>query len=136
MTLDRNFMKRLLIIVLLLFASSAWAEPIDDAAAANARGDYAAVLKIIRPLAASCVVTMTPTASATSVTWAVSPTTTVTCSKSKTGTQNEAVAASAAPPSTGDVCTGLDRWGPAYQTEANCGEKTWTSAPDGSYCCK
>ena len=45
-------MKRLLLTALLLLASSAWAGPFEDAAAANARGDYAAVLRIIRPLAA------------------------------------------------------------------------------------
>ena len=45
-------MKHLITIVLLLLASSAWAAPIDDAAAANARGDYAAELRITRPLAA------------------------------------------------------------------------------------
>ena len=44
-------MKRLLLTALLLLASSAWAAPIDDAAAANARGDFAAELKITRPLA-------------------------------------------------------------------------------------
>ena len=44
-------MKRILLTVLLLFASSAWAAPIDDAAAANVRGDYAAELRITRPLA-------------------------------------------------------------------------------------
>ena len=48
-------MKRLLLTTLLLLASSAWAAPIDDALAANARGDYAAGLKIIRPLAAKGV---------------------------------------------------------------------------------
>jgi TPR repeat protein len=44
-------MKHLITIVLLLFASPTWAAPIDDAAAANARGDYAAELRITRPLA-------------------------------------------------------------------------------------
>ena len=37
---------------LLLLTSPAWAAPIDDAAAAYARGDYAAALRITRPLAA------------------------------------------------------------------------------------
>lgn len=41
-----------LLTVILLLASSAWAGPMEDAAAANARGDYAAELRIIRPLAA------------------------------------------------------------------------------------
>ena len=45
-------MKELLFSVLLLLASSAWAGPIEDAAAAYSRGDYAAAMKIIRPLAA------------------------------------------------------------------------------------
>ena len=45
-------MKRLILTALLLLASPAWAAPIDDAAAANARGDYAAELRITRPLAA------------------------------------------------------------------------------------
>ena len=45
-------MKRLLLTALLLFASPAWTAPIDDAVAAYARGDYATVLKITRPLAA------------------------------------------------------------------------------------
>ena len=45
-------MKRLLLTALLLLASTAWAAPIGDAAAANARGDYAAELRITRPLAA------------------------------------------------------------------------------------
>lgn len=44
-------MKRLLLIALFLVASAARAAPIDDAAAANARGDYAAELRITRPLA-------------------------------------------------------------------------------------
>ena len=44
-------MNRILLSALLLLAGSAWAAPIDDAIAANARGDYAAGLKIIRPLA-------------------------------------------------------------------------------------
>ena len=45
-------MIRTFLTALLLLASSAWAGPIDDAAAANARGDYAAELRILRPLAA------------------------------------------------------------------------------------
>ena len=45
-------MKLLPLAALLLLASSAWAGPIDDAVAANARGDYAAELRITRPLAA------------------------------------------------------------------------------------
>ena len=45
-------MIRTLLAALLLLASTAWAAPIDDAAAANARGDYAAALRITRPLAA------------------------------------------------------------------------------------
>lgn len=45
-------MNRILLSALLLLAGSAWAAPIDDAAAANARGDYAAELMITRPLAA------------------------------------------------------------------------------------
>ena len=36
-----------------LLASPAWAALIDDASAANARGDYAAELRITRPLAAT-----------------------------------------------------------------------------------
>ena len=45
-------MKRLLLTALLLLASPAWAATIEDATAAYARSDYAAVLKITRPLAA------------------------------------------------------------------------------------
>jgi len=45
-------MYSLLFSALLLLASPAWAAPIDDAAAANARGDYTAELRITRPLAA------------------------------------------------------------------------------------
>ena len=45
-------MKRLILTALLLLTSPAWAAPIEDATAAYARGDYATVLKIIRPLAA------------------------------------------------------------------------------------
>jgi TPR repeat protein len=45
-------MIRTLLAALLLLASSAWAGPIDDAAAAYVRGDYAAALRITRPLAA------------------------------------------------------------------------------------
>ena len=45
-------MNLLLLSASLLLAGSAWAAPIDDALAANARGDYAAELKITRPLAA------------------------------------------------------------------------------------
>ena len=44
--------KRLLLTVLLLLSSPAWAGPRDDAAAASTRGDYAAELRITRPLAA------------------------------------------------------------------------------------
>ena len=46
-------MKRLSLIMLLALASPAWADPIDDAAAANTRGDYATELRITRPLAES-----------------------------------------------------------------------------------
>lgn len=46
-------MIRTLLAALLLLTSPAWAvHPIDDAAAAYARGDYAAELRITRPLAA------------------------------------------------------------------------------------
>ena len=45
-------MKRLILTALLLLASSVWAAPIEDALAANNRGDYAAELRITRPLAA------------------------------------------------------------------------------------
>ena len=45
-------MKHLILAAVLLLASPAWAAPIDDATAANARGDYEAELKITRPLAA------------------------------------------------------------------------------------
>ena len=45
-------MKRLLLTALLLLASPSWAAPLDDASAAWARGDYAAELRIARPLAA------------------------------------------------------------------------------------
>ena len=45
-------MKRLLLTALLLLSSPSWAAPIDDALAANKRGDYAAELRITRPLAA------------------------------------------------------------------------------------
>ena len=45
-------MNRILLTALLLFASPAWAAPIDDAAAANARGDYAAEFRVTRPPAA------------------------------------------------------------------------------------
>ena len=44
-------MKRLLLLALLA-ASPSWAAPIDDARAANAKGDYATELRIVRPLAA------------------------------------------------------------------------------------
>jgi TPR repeat protein len=44
-------MKRLLLLALLA-ASPSWAAPIDDARAANAKGDYATQLRITRPLAA------------------------------------------------------------------------------------
>ena len=46
-------MNRLFLSALLLLASSAWAAPIGDAIAAHTRGDYAAELRIIRPLAAN-----------------------------------------------------------------------------------
>lgn len=49
-------MKYLILTATLLLTSPVWAAPIDDAAAANAaanaRSDYAAELKITRPLAA------------------------------------------------------------------------------------
>ena len=45
-------MNRLLLSALLLLAGSAWAGPYEDAEAAHNRGDYAAELKITRPLAA------------------------------------------------------------------------------------
>ena len=45
-------MNRQLLAALLLLASSVWAGPEEDARAANKRGDYAAELKITRPLAA------------------------------------------------------------------------------------
>ena len=45
-------MIRTFLTALLLLASPAWAAPIDDAAAANGRGYYAAELRITRPLAA------------------------------------------------------------------------------------
>ena len=45
-------MKRLLLTALLLLTSSAWAAPIDDAAAAHDRGDYATAWKIAKPAAA------------------------------------------------------------------------------------
>ena len=45
-------MKRLILTALLLLTSPAWAAPIEDATAAYARGDYAAELRITRPLAA------------------------------------------------------------------------------------
>ena len=48
----RPAMKYLILTATLLLASPVWAAPIDDAAAANARGDYEAALTIIRPLAA------------------------------------------------------------------------------------
>ena len=41
----------LLLLIVLLAAGPAWSAPVDDAAAANDRGDYAAQLRIIRPLA-------------------------------------------------------------------------------------
>ena len=44
-------MKQILLTVLLLLASSAWAEPWGDAFDAHLRGDFAAELKITRPLA-------------------------------------------------------------------------------------
>ena len=44
-------MKRLLLLALLA-ASPSWAAPIDDALAADAKGDYATELRIVRPLAA------------------------------------------------------------------------------------
>ena len=44
-------MKYLIMTATLLLASSAWAGPIDDAAAAHAQGDYAAELRITRSLA-------------------------------------------------------------------------------------
>ena len=44
-------MKRLLLLALLA-ASPSWAAPMDDVLAANAKGDYATVLRIVRPLAA------------------------------------------------------------------------------------
>ncbi len=43
-------MKRLLLLALLA-ASPSWAAPIDDALAADAKGDYATELRIVRPLA-------------------------------------------------------------------------------------
>jgi hypothetical protein len=51
-TKQRESAMRRLVLILLLLASTAWAGPMDDAAAANARGDYAAELRIVRPLAA------------------------------------------------------------------------------------
>ena len=45
-------MKRLLPTAFLLLASSAWAAPIDDAAAAHERGDYATAWKIAKPAVA------------------------------------------------------------------------------------
>lgn len=45
----------LLTLVIVLPLGTVWAAPIDDAAAANARGDYAAELRITRPLAAKGV---------------------------------------------------------------------------------
>ena len=44
-------MKQILLTVLLLLASSAWADPWGDALDAHLRGDFAAELKITRPLA-------------------------------------------------------------------------------------
>ncbi len=45
-------MKKLLLTLLTaLILNPAWAGPRDDARAAHKRGDYAAVLKIVRPLA-------------------------------------------------------------------------------------
>lgn len=44
-------MIRTFLTALLLLTSPAWAAPIDDAAAANGRGDYAAELRITRPMA-------------------------------------------------------------------------------------
>jgi hypothetical protein len=44
-------MIRLLLSGLLLYSTCALAAPIDDAKAANARGDYETELKITRPLA-------------------------------------------------------------------------------------
>lgn len=44
--------KYLTLAAFLLLANPTWAAPIDYAAAANARGDYATELKITRPLAA------------------------------------------------------------------------------------
>ena len=45
-------MYSLLFSALLLLASSAWAAPIDDAAAAHERGDYATAWKIAKPVVA------------------------------------------------------------------------------------
>jgi TPR repeat protein len=45
-------MKRLILTAVLLLATGVWAGPLEDASAAYARGDYAAELRITRPLAA------------------------------------------------------------------------------------
>jgi hypothetical protein len=48
-------MKRLILVAVLFITSPAWAAPIDDATAAYVRGDYAAGLRITKPLASKGV---------------------------------------------------------------------------------